>query len=141
MGDVTIDQAVIFYPRKRIRNELGDVFHVLKNNDSSFMGFGEAYITTVRGGAVKGWKMHFTMHMNIAVIHGSVRFYVKENSQSKSQIFLLNAANYGCLSIKPRTWVAFEGLSSERNIILNIASEPHDPNESISIPITDLPLT
>ena len=35
-------------------------------------------------------------------------------------------------------WVAFKGLSNKESILLNIASIPHDPNESESKRINEI---
>ena len=85
--------------------------------------------------------MHNIMHMNLVVIHGSVRFYVRTEECNRSEIFVLDQNNYGCLHVRPGTWLAFEGLSDDQNIVLNVASEPHDPAEQVNRPLSDFPLS
>ena len=42
----------------------------------------------------------------------------------------LGASNYGRLTISPGLWVAFKGKRSGENLIANVASIEHDPNEA-----------
>ena len=52
----------------------GDVWHVLKSSESSYDGFGEAYFSWLEPGAIKAWKKHLQMTMNLVVPIGKVRF-------------------------------------------------------------------
>jgi len=50
----------------------------------------------------------------------------------------LSKNNYQRLTISPNLWVAFKGVSSTYNLILNIASIEHDPEEAINIDLQDI---
>ena len=71
----TLMEGVTLTPLRQIHHSKGDVFHALKNTESSFSEFGEAYFTTVHAGETKGWKKHTRMRMNLIVPVGSVRFF------------------------------------------------------------------
>ena len=43
--------------------------------------------------------------------------------------------NLKVLTVPPGIWMAFEGLSDETNMLLNISSIPHDPAEAESLPL------
>ncbi len=139
---VSLDKnnRVAYIPLMQIPNEKGDVFHAVKKSDNHFKGFGEAYFTTVKNGAIKGWKKHTLMHMNLVVIHGEVCFYLIDDQNNWNASYTLGPKNYGCLSVSPGIWVAFKGLTDQKNIILNVASEPHVPEEAITKPLSDFPL-
>jgi dTDP-4-dehydrorhamnose 3,5-epimerase len=115
------------FEEKRIFNEKGDIFHVMKNFSEGFSGFGEAYFTTIHKGKIKGWKKHREMVLNLVVPIGEVEFVVGDGTNFES--FIISKENYKRLRVEPNFWMAFRGIG-EDNLILNIASIPHDPNES-----------
>ena len=66
--------GVILSPQKIINTVGGNVLHVIKNQDKTFSGFGEAYFSLVNNGVVKGWKRHTKMIMNLVVPIGEIQF-------------------------------------------------------------------
>ena len=62
----TIDiSGVELSPLKIIDVPLGNVMHALKNEETSYKGFGEAYFSTVECGMTKAWKRHRKMTVNL----------------------------------------------------------------------------
>ena len=133
---------VTLTPLKIIDHEKGNVMHALKNTDSGFSAFGEAYFSAVNNGVVKGWKRHNQMLMNLIVPVGEIRIVAIDNSGLEPDIFdvVLNAStNYQRLTIEPGVWFAFQGLANEPNLLLNIASIKHDPLEADNLPLSEFP--
>jgi len=64
----------LFSPLKKVTHPRGDIFHGLKKSDIGYSGFGEAYLTTIHFGEIKGWKKHKLMHMNLIVALGMYVF-------------------------------------------------------------------
>ncbi|MEZ4843451.1 MAG: WxcM-like domain-containing protein [Bacteroidia bacterium] len=133
-------EGVELTPLKIISNESGSVRHGLKCSESQFHQFGEAYFSTVNEGIIKGWKKHTQMISNLIVISGKIKFVIfddREDSQTKGMFneIILSESNYNRLTIHPRLWMAFQGLSDEPNMLLNIASIEHNPAECINEPI------
>ncbi len=134
-----IDQVVLT-PLRIISGDSGDVMHAIKMQESSFHGFGEAYFSTVDKNAVKGWKKHRKMILNLVVPAGAIRFIlyddrVDSRSFKSFQETILSKENYQRLTVPAGIWMAFQGLSDGVNMLLNIASIPHDPLEVQSLPI------
>ncbi len=122
-------------PLRQIHHPKGDIYHALKETDSSFNGFGEAYFSFVKNGEIKGWKKHTKMVLNLVVPQGAVKFVIyddREGSQTQGQFMHveLSSSNYQRITVPPLLWVAFQGISSGDNMLLNIASIAHDPSES-----------
>jgi len=115
---------------RKIEHSKGDVFHAMKASDKGFSGFGEAYFSTVNKSDVKGWKKHTKMTLNLVVVTGEVEFVVHNGIDFFN--VKLSKGNYQRLTVEPGLWVAFRGLSNE-NILLNLASIEHDPNESENV--------
>jgi dTDP-4-dehydrorhamnose 3,5-epimerase len=136
--------GVELHPLKRIEHPLGDIFHGVKKSDRGFEGFGEAYFSSVANGAIKGWKLHKRMTLNLVVPLGAVRFVVfddRENSPTRNKFYdvTLGPSNYQRLTIAPGLWLAFAGASSGLNLLLNIASIEHDPEESLKRDVSEIP--
>ena len=117
---------------RQIQHPDGPIYHGLKASEDSFSGFGEAYFSHILHGRVKGWKQHTKMVMNLMVPKGSVRFVIaKDPEDPKSrQSIVLGEDNYQRLTVQPGFWMAFQGLGEGLNMILNLASIEHDPQEA-----------
>ena len=134
-------KGVVITPLKKIYHPKGDIYHALKCTDDSFLEFGEAYFTTINKGDLKGWKQHTKMVMNLVVPVGEVGFHFYNETTSKGAFLQVGASNYVRLTLQPGVWMAFEGIAKGLNLVLNIASIPHDPNEAINVAIDSFPLS
>ena len=123
-------QGVKFYKLRRIAVPGGDVFHGLKRSDEGFSGFGEVYFSFVLSGNRKGWKKHRRMSLNLVVPIGEVDFYIHDEVLAETLKIRVGRSNYGRLSVRPGLWVAFEGVGAGENLIANVASIEHDPDEA-----------
>jgi len=136
-------QGVQVTPLKRISNEKGDIYHALKSSEKSFSAFGEAYFSCVNQGDIKGWKMHTRMVLNLVVPVGAIKFVAfdgRKDSKTYKEFFelVISKDNYCRLTIPPYIWLSFEGVDKELNLLLNLASIVHDPNESLNCDLDDI---
>ena len=136
-------EGVKLIPLKVIPTEGGDVLHGMKHTDEGFDGFGEAYFSTIEHGAVKAWKRHRKMTLNLIVPYGSIEFIIhddRDSSKTKGvfESIKISRDNYHRLSVPPMLWLGFKGCSEGQNILLNIASIPHDPNEADNLDESDI---
>lgn len=134
MGRLGIIDDVIITPEKIIANSLGDIYHAVKNSSRGYHGFGEAYFSFVDHGAVKGWKKHLRMTLNLIVPVGTIKFVLYDAratsaTQGTIQEVILCRDNYCRLTVPPGIWNGFQGLE-QLNLLLNIADMPHDSSES-----------
>ena len=120
--------GVTLTPLKKIPHLDGDIFHALKASEKSYLGFGEAYFSSINKNKIKGWKKHTKMTLNIIVPIGKIQFVVYDNKNFFNVI--LSKDNYERLTVAPNLWVAFKGISEE-NILLNLSNIEHNSNESI----------
>ena len=133
-----LPKGVSITPLKKIYHPKGEILHALKFSEKSFAGFGEAYFTTVHVGEIKGWKKHKKMVMNLVVPVGEVVFHFFH--ENKSTFIKVGATNYVRITVEPDIWMAFEGVSEGVNLLLNIASLPHDPLEAENVDIAFFPI-
>jgi len=119
-------------PLSIIDTKGGNVFHAMKKSDQGYSDFGEAYFSTIESQAIKGWKRHKEMVLNLIVPIGTVRFILFDNQENINQfqeVTLSRADNYARLTIPPMIWVGFQGLSRQTSLVLNIANIEHLPEE------------
>jgi dTDP-4-dehydrorhamnose 3,5-epimerase len=129
--------GVILTPLKQIHNPKGDIFHAMKKSDDGFDGFGEAYFSTIHKDDIKGWKQHIKMTLNLVVPFGEIEFVIYD--ENKNEFFSINISqdNYQRLTVTAGLWMAFRGIG-RNNMLLNLASIEHDPDESNNIEINEI---
>ena len=124
--------GVLITPLKIIETKGGNVLHSLKDKDTGFNGFGEAYFSEIQPGAIKAWKLHKDMTLNITVPIGIVRFVLfdeRDKSTNEFQELTISRQNYVRLTVPPMIWNGFKGIGDKAAIVANCASIAHsDPN-------------
>ena len=110
----------------------GKVMHAIKETSAGYMGFGEAYFSWVDEGAIKAWKRHKNMTLNLVVPVGKIKFVLfddREVPNTQFQEVIISKDNYCRLTLPPMVWMGFQGLSNGSSMLLNIANIEHDPSE------------
>ena len=121
---------ILVTPLKRIPTDGGDVLHALKNSDPGFNGFGEIYFSLVEQGAVKAWKCHQSMTLNLVVPIGEVRFvFHLTNEKHSFRTENIGEERYVRLTVPPGIWFGFQGKASRSSLLMNVADIEHDPDE------------
>ena len=130
--------GIILTPLNQIHHPKGDIYHAMKKSDDGFDGFGEAYFSSVYKNSIKGWKKHRDMTLNLLVPIGEIEFVVYNEDLKEFFSVRISQNNYQRLTIKPNLWLAFKGID-ENNMLLNLTSIEHDPNESENMELTSIP--
>lgn len=121
--------AVRLTPLSIVPVPAGDVMHAMRRSSPGFVDFGEVYFSCVQPGALKAWKRHQRMTLNLVVPIGCVSFAVIDGESGLGRRYELGPASYGRLTVPPGLWVGFKGVAPELSMILNIADLEHDPGE------------
>jgi len=121
-------------PLRRIPDERGAVFHMLREDSEVFERFGEIYFSTVYPGVVKGWHVHKRMTLNYAVPIGMIKLALYDDrpdspTRGVVQELHLGELNYSLVTIPPLVWNGFKGAASGTALVANCATIPHDPTE------------
>lgn len=139
MGKILIGETqsdgVLLTPLRRIHHPKGDIYHALKASEGAFEQFGEAYFTTITANETKGWKQHTRMVMNLVVPVGRATFFVHCERRDRTVSVELGGEDYARLTVPPGYWMAFHGHQNPLNLVLNIASIEHDPDEAVDVPL------
>jgi len=80
------------------------------------------------------------MILNLVVPVGEIGFVLvddRSGSATRGSAFecALSRSHYLRLTIPPGIWVAFYGKGNGENMLLNLASIPHDPAEAENLPL------
>ena len=129
MGELNLNDVLVS-PLKRISTTGGDVLHAFKYFDAGFKGFGEVYFSWIEQGAIKAWKYHQRMTLNLVVPIGEVSLVFHLTKQKN--IFRtenIGEERYVRLTVPPRIWLGFQGIASGRSLLMNLADIEHDPDE------------
>lgn len=137
-------EGLFLTPLRVIPNCKGDVYQAMKVSSPGYCGFGEVYFSAIIKNEVKGWKRHNRLTLNLIVPVGEIVFVLyddRNNSLSCGTFLTITLGidkNYQKLTVPPGVWVAFHGLS-EKNMLMNILAEEHDPKEVDSISLDEIP--
>ena len=129
MGVVSL-MDILVTPLRRIPTIGGDVMHALKDSDDGFNGFGEVYFSWVEQGAIKAWKYHQHMTLNLVVPLGEISFVFHIKDQENCfRTENIGEEQYVRLTVPPGIWFGFQGRGSGQSLLMNLADMAHDPDE------------
>ena len=67
-------EGLILTKLKTFPSEKGSVYQSLSVDDEGYVGFGESYFSFIEYKAIKAWKFHKNMTLNLTVPIGAIRF-------------------------------------------------------------------
>lgn len=122
-------------PLRRVADERGTIFHMLKATAPHFVRFGEIYFSSIHPGAVKGWHRHREMTLNYACVVGRVKVVVYDprpdspTSGHLQEVFL-GPDSYALVVIPPGLWNGFKCMGDRSAVVANCCTHVHDPSLS-----------
>jgi len=124
-------EGVALKPLKPIADERGYLMEILRNDDEIFEKFGQAYITAVYPGVVKGWHFHKKQIDHFCVVKGMVKVVLyddREGSSTRGQVdeYYLGEKNPTVLKIPKLVLHGMKGIGTETGILLNLPTERYD---------------
>ncbi|MGV3760426.1 MAG: dTDP-4-dehydrorhamnose 3,5-epimerase family protein [Actinomycetota bacterium] len=123
-------------PLRRIPDERGAVFHMLREDSEGFERFGEIYFSLVYPGAIKAWHLHKEMTLNYAVPVGMIKLVCyddREGSPTRGSTLEVHTGElaYSLVTVPPGVWNGFKGEGTEPALVANCATVPHHPDEIV----------
>ena len=141
-------EGVAITPLKKIPDERGSIYHMLRCDSPVFQKFGEIYFSVVHPGAIKAWHIHKVMTLNYAVVKGKIKLVLydsRPDSSTKGNLMeiFLGDDQYALVTIPPGVFNGFKGVGTEDAIVANCTTHPHDSEEIERLdPFTkDIPYT
>jgi dTDP-4-dehydrorhamnose 3,5-epimerase len=121
---------IVKTPLSQFSIEGGNVLHAIKEDDAAYDRFGEVYFSFINHKAVKAWKLHKRMTLNLVVPFGNVRFvFCDPLITGNYRVEDIGEKNYVRLTVPPGIWFGFQGIATHPSLVTNIANLQYDPTE------------
>jgi dTDP-4-dehydrorhamnose 3,5-epimerase len=116
---------------KVIPDERGHLMEMLRDDDEFFQRFGQAYLSVVSPGVVKGWHYHKKQTDHFVFVKGMAKVVLydgRETSKTRGEIneFFMGEQNPILLVIPPYVLHGMKGIGTEPAYLVNIPSEHYD---------------
>ena len=123
-------------PLRRISDERGAIFHMMRSDSEMFQQFGEIYFSLVYPTVIKAWHLHHRMTLNYAVPVGMIKLVCFDDravSPTRGNLveLFIGEQNYQLVTIPPLVWNGFKGIGTTPALVANCSTEPHDPDEIV----------
>ena len=138
MASNMVVPGITVTPLARIAVAGGDVQHFIRTDSAGFTGFGEVYFSHADYGAVKAWKRHREMTLNLVVPIGMVRFAFWLEDQDQFHEEVIGDERYVRLTVAPGIWFGFQGVGEGTNLVANFADIMHNPDEAERRDLADI---
>ena len=127
-------QGVQVIAKKKLSDDRGAIFHMLRSDEPEFQKFGEIYFSKIHPGVIKAWHHHSRMTLNYFVVVGSIQLGLWDGRKDsptygQSQTIFLDEQNSQLAVVPHGVWNGFKGLGDKSSIVANCATEPHDSAE------------
>lgn len=129
--------GVIVKKLRKIPDERGAIYHMLRSDDPDFIQFGEIYFSIAYPNVIKGWHEHTKQTQNYAVIDGMIKLVLFDNRKNSKTYKSLNELfigdlNYSLVTIPTGIIMGYKCIGNKTSILANCSTHPHDPNEMIN---------
>ena len=123
-------KVAFFTKCKVIPDSRGRVMEILRNDSPEFTKFGQAYMTSIMPGVVKGWHYHKKQVDNFVCVSGMIKLVAYDGRKRSSTSGLVNeffigAHNPMLVQIPAGVLHGFKGLSSPEAVVINVSTEPY----------------
>jgi dTDP-4-dehydrorhamnose 3,5-epimerase len=111
-----------------IPDERGFLMELMRSDWEEYEKFGQAYITAVYPGVVKGWHYHKLQTDHFVCVQGMAKVVLydgREDSPTRGEVneFFMGTLNPIMLKIPKGVMHGFKGISEEMALIVNVPSE------------------
>jgi dTDP-4-dehydrorhamnose 3,5-epimerase len=111
-----------------IPDERGFLMELMRSDWEEYEKFGQAYITAVYPGVVKGWHYHKLQTDHFVCVQGMAKVVLydgREDSPTRGEVneFFMGTLNPIMLKIPRGVMHGFKGISEEMALIVNVPSE------------------
>lgn len=127
-------EGVHIQPLRRICDERGAIFHMLRCDSPLFERFGEVYFAQAYPGVVKGWHKHSKMTQLYAVVSGMIKLVLCDRREGSPSYDVLEEHyvgedNYCLVRIPPGVVSGYKAYGTKPALVCNCADLPHEDGE------------
>ena len=128
-----IDDVVIT-SLKKIPDERGAIFHMLRSDDYDFIKFGEIYFSMAYPGVIKGWHNHTKQTQMYCVVQGMIKLVLcdlrrSSNTYMRVEEIFIGDLNYCRVKIPPGVANGYKNIGVSPCILANCSDMPHEKDE------------
>lgn len=111
-------------------DDRGFLFEALRADDDIFTKFGQAYVSSIYPGVVKGFHKHFIQADHVVCVGGQIRLVLVDDSGSEPIIeeHHLSLLNPKLIVIPPGIYHGWACIGNSAALVMNVSSEPFDRN-------------
>ncbi|MBM4134774.1 MAG: dTDP-4-dehydrorhamnose 3,5-epimerase [Nitrospira sp.] len=118
---------------RKIPDERGSIYHMLRADEKHFVAFGEVYFSKVYPGVIKGWHVHKIMTQNYAVPVGMIKLVLCDlrtgsSTEKRLMELFIGDDNYCLVKIPPGIASGYKGIGDVPALVANCATHPHIPH-------------
>jgi hypothetical protein len=138
MSEVVKPYEIIL--KKKIQNQLGDVYHYIQSSDLADLNIEEIYISCLLPHQCKAWKLNKKQTNHLLILNSdiTIRLYNEESGQRDSINIRQDDKANKFIIIRPNTWYGFFNYTSNLAYILNATDIPHSPEQSLTKNIEEI---
>lgn len=112
-------------------DDRGRVMEILRRDDPHFVGFGQAYFSTIYPGVIKAWHAHERQTDALCVIKGMCQvafFDDRPDSPTRGRVHGHVTGEFApsLVVIPPGIYHGFKALGATETLLVNLPSEPYD---------------
>lgn len=141
--------GVLLRPLHWHSDQRGSLAELLRSDDPEMMAvpFGQAYVTTLYPGVVKGWHLHRRQWDRMVCLRGRVLLGLIDAREGSptfgAQMRIpMGDRDFVAVRIPAGVWHGLKNISVEEAMVLNLVSHPYnveDPDEVRAPPHGELP--
>ena len=94
-------QGVLVVPRKKLFDDRGGIFHMLRKDDPEFQKFGEIYFSKIHPGVIKAWHRHSLQTDFWICLTGHIKVGVYREEDQKAWLAVIGEKKPGVMIIPP----------------------------------------
>lgn len=126
--------GVVVKKLRAIPDERGYLMEILRDDDPFYRKFGQAYLTAVYPGVVKGWHYHKLQSDHFCVLKGMAKVVLydrREGSPTREEVneFFMGEKNPMVVLIPPGVLHGMKGIGTETALLLNLPTHHYDHDE------------
>lgn len=139
---ISLIEGVKILKKNIVKDNRGQILHMLRVDDENFTKFGEVYFSSVNPKKIKAWHIHELMTLNYVAVFGEIKlalFDDRQKSPTKGvvQEIIISNKNHYLISIPPLIWNGFCSNNNQEALLANCSDIPHDKLEIKRIPFDD----
>lgn len=114
-------------------DDRGYLYEILRKDDNCFSEYGQAYISAINPGVVKGFHRHFKQTDHVCCVQGQIKLVTIEVDSRDAagaiiKEFHLSPLDPKLIIIPPEVFHGWMCIGNEQALVLNISSVPFDPD-------------